>query len=141
MRSQFQACVWRQAYESSPPLLLLDPLEHGWMRGTVNKILAPVTLPTSVPPAPDFILRIIQCGLSICQRLPCPQSSELLYGNIVRFDTLHWGKLNTLSKYLLNISVLNVFLALDLYFCIYLTLEQNVTTPFDRSCSKHMSRN
>ena len=39
------------ADESSPPLL--DPFEHGWMRDTVDKILTPVMLPTSVPPAPD----------------------------------------------------------------------------------------
>ena len=30
----FQACIWRHAEGSSP--LLLDPLEHGWMRVTVN---------------------------------------------------------------------------------------------------------
>ena len=44
-------------------LALLDPLEQGWMRGTVNNILTPVMLPkSSVPPAPDCILRVTMCS-------------------------------------------------------------------------------
>ena len=44
--SQFQACIWRRADQSSP--LLLDQLEYGWMWGTLKKILTPVMLPTIV---------------------------------------------------------------------------------------------
>ena len=42
------------------------PVEHGWMRGTVNNILTPVMFPTSVPPAPDYILRMIKCLCENC---------------------------------------------------------------------------
>ena len=68
-RSHFQACVWRHAYESSPPLL--DPLEHGWMRDTVTKVLTHLMLPTSVPPAPDYILRMIKCSSENCGSARC----------------------------------------------------------------------
>ncbi len=44
-------------------LALLDPLEQGWMRGTVNNILTPVMLPkSSVPLAPDYISTMIKCS-------------------------------------------------------------------------------
>ena len=46
--------------ESSHPLL--DPFEHGWMRDTVDKILTPVMLPTSVPLPPDYISTMIKCS-------------------------------------------------------------------------------
>ena len=38
--SHFQACIWRHARESRPPLL--DQLEHGWIWDTVNTILTHV---------------------------------------------------------------------------------------------------
>ena len=41
--SHFQACIWRHARESRPPLL--DQLEHGWIWDTVNTILTPVMWP------------------------------------------------------------------------------------------------
>ena len=41
-RSQFHAYIWRHRDESSHPLL--DLLEQGWMRGTVDNILTPVML-------------------------------------------------------------------------------------------------
>ena len=40
------------------------PVEHGWMRGTVNNI--PVMFPTSVPPTPDYLLRMIKCSHENC---------------------------------------------------------------------------
>ena len=41
----------------------LDPLEQGWMRGTVNNILTHVMLPkSSVPLAPDYISTMIKCS-------------------------------------------------------------------------------
>ncbi len=44
-------------------LALLDPLEQGWMRSTVNNILTPVMLPkSSVPLAPDYISTMIKCS-------------------------------------------------------------------------------
>ena len=47
------------------------PVEHGWMRGTVNTILTPVMFPTSVPPAADnIILRMIK---RLCDKMwICP---------------------------------------------------------------------
>ena len=36
------------------------------MRDTVDKILTPVMLPTSVPLAPDYILRMIKCSCENC---------------------------------------------------------------------------
>ena len=36
------------------------------MRYTVNKILTPVMLPTSVPPAPDYISSMIKCSCENC---------------------------------------------------------------------------
>ena len=48
-----------------PPLL--DPLEQGWMRDTVKKILTPVMLPkSSVPLAPDYISTMINCSCENC---------------------------------------------------------------------------
>ena len=75
-RSHLQACIWRHADESSPPSL--DPLEHGWMRDTVNKLLTPVMLPTSVPPAPDYILRMIKCSCGSCGSARCSCVSSAL---------------------------------------------------------------
>ena len=49
--SHFQACIWRSARESRPPLL--DQLEHGWIWDTVSTILTPVMWPAGVPSAPD----------------------------------------------------------------------------------------
>ena len=66
MRAHFQACIWTHAAESSPPLL--DPLEHGWMQHTVNKILAPLMLPSDVPPAPDSVLKLIKCSCEQAHR-------------------------------------------------------------------------
>ena len=66
MRAHFQACIWTHAAESSPPLL--DPLEHGWMQHTVNKTLAPLMLPSDVPPAPDSILKLIKCSCEQAHR-------------------------------------------------------------------------
>ena len=44
-------------------LALLDPLDQGWVRGTVNNILTPVMLPkSSVPLAPDYISTMIKCS-------------------------------------------------------------------------------
>ena len=75
-RSHFQACIWRHADESSPPSL--DPLEHGWMRDTVTKVLTPVMLPTRVPPAPDYILRMIKCSCGNCGSARCSCVSSAL---------------------------------------------------------------
>ena len=60
-RSHFQQCIWRHADESSPQLL--GPLQNGWMRGTMNKILTDVMLPTSVPLAPEYIMRMMKLGV------------------------------------------------------------------------------
>ena len=44
-------------------LALLDPLEQGWMRSTVNNIVTPVMLPkSSVSLAPDYISTMIKCS-------------------------------------------------------------------------------
>ena len=67
--SHFQACMWRHAYESRPPLL--DLFEHGWIRDTVNKILTPVMLLTGVPPAPDYISVMIKCSCENCGSARC----------------------------------------------------------------------
>ena len=75
-RSHFQACIWGHADESSPPSL--DPLEHGWMRDTVTKVLTPVMLPTRVPPAPDYILRMIKCSCGNCGSARCSCVSSAL---------------------------------------------------------------
>ena len=75
-RSHFQACIWRHADESSPPSL--DPLEHGWMRDTVTKVLTHVMLPTRVPPAPDYILRMIKCSCGNCGSARCSCVSSAL---------------------------------------------------------------
>jgi len=69
MRAHFQACIWTHAAECSPPLL--DPLEHGWMQDTVNKTLAPLMLPSDVPPAPDSILKLIKCSYENCGSARC----------------------------------------------------------------------
>ena len=75
-RCHFQACMWRHADESSPPLLV--PLEHGWMRDTVSKVLTPVMLPTSVPSVPDYILRMIKCSSENCGSARCSCVSPAL---------------------------------------------------------------
>ena len=47
------------------------PVEHGRMRGTVNSILTHVMFPTSVPPTPDYILRMIKCLYANCGSARC----------------------------------------------------------------------
>ena len=53
-------------------------LEHGRMRDTVNKVLTPVMLPTRVPPAPDYILRMIKCSCGNCGSARCSCVSSAL---------------------------------------------------------------
>ena len=59
-------CNVKRAYGDTHITLahpLLDPLELEWMRGTMNTILKPVMLPTSMSPAPDYISSIYQVFL------------------------------------------------------------------------------
>ena len=50
------------------------------MRGTVNNMSAPVMLPSSVPPTPDYILRMIKCSCVNCGSARCScLSSALLF--------------------------------------------------------------
>ena len=74
--SHFQACIWRHACDSRPPRL--DPIEHGWIRDTVNTILTPVKLPTGVPSAPDYILIMIKCSCENCGSARCSCVSSAL---------------------------------------------------------------
>ena len=43
----------------------------GWMQDTVNKTLAPLMLPSDVPPAPDSILKLIKCSCENCGSARC----------------------------------------------------------------------
>ena len=67
--SHFQACIWRQACESRPPLL--EQLEHGWIWDTVNTILTPVMWPAGLPSAPDYISIMINCSCENCGSARC----------------------------------------------------------------------
>lgn len=78
LRTHFQVCIWTYAADLSPPSL--DPLQHGWMKDTVNKILIPGMVPSGSPPAPDYVLKLIKCSCGNCgssrcscvsARLPC----------------------------------------------------------------------
>ena len=54
------------------------PVDHGWMCGTVNNILTRVMFPTSVPPTPDYILRMIKCSYENCGSARCSCLSTAL---------------------------------------------------------------
>ena len=41
------------------------------MRGTVNNMSEPDMFPTSVPPTPDYILRMIKCSCENCGSARC----------------------------------------------------------------------
>jgi hypothetical protein len=69
MRAHLQACIWKHAGESHPPVL--DPLNHGWKQDTINKRLVPVMLPSNVPSAPDYILKLIKCSCKNCATSQC----------------------------------------------------------------------
>ena len=58
-RAHIQACVWKHALHSAPPLI--DPLNHGFIRDTSTPVL-PRSLPEDIPLAPENILKLIRCS-------------------------------------------------------------------------------
>jgi hypothetical protein len=60
-RAHYQIAVWRYADQSNPPQL--EPVDHGWQK--VGIALSPVPLPANVPQAPEGLLKLIKCIMSI----------------------------------------------------------------------------
>lgn len=65
-RAHYQCCIWRQALHDPPNL---DPTQYGWMKEEQSTSLQPITLPTAVQPAPDYILKMVRCSCS--SNTPC----------------------------------------------------------------------
>ena len=53
-RAHIQACGWKHALHSAPPLI--DSLNNGFIRDTSTKSLRPRSLPEYISLAPDHIL-------------------------------------------------------------------------------------
>ena len=77
-RAHIHACVWKHALDSAPPLI--DPLNHGFIRGISTKYLLPRALSEDVPLAPENILKLIRCS---CETdISCkPMSVDVLVTN------------------------------------------------------------
>ena len=78
-RAHVQACVWKHALHSVPPLI--DLLNHGLIRDTSTKSLQPRALPEDVPLAPENILKLIRCSCKTdtpCKTMRCRCASAKL---------------------------------------------------------------
>ena len=66
-RAHLQAIVWYSTMEAEPPAT--DFTDYGWIKDELNKILAPVGLPSGISAAPDEVLNSVKCGC--CSSTPC----------------------------------------------------------------------
>lgn len=70
--AHLQTSVWKAAVCSDPPAA--DPVNFGCTKHEPSKSLLPVTVPASVPLAPEEIMQLIKCGCegsSPCRTLRC----------------------------------------------------------------------
>jgi len=58
-RAHYQCAIWRRVLEDP---LNFNPTEYGWIKDEETKSLHPVTLPTSMQPAPDYVLKLVSCS-------------------------------------------------------------------------------
>ena len=78
-RAHIQACVWKHALHSAPPLI--DPLNNGVILDTSTKSLLPISLPEAIPLAPENILKLIRCSCETdtpCKTMRCRCASAKL---------------------------------------------------------------
>ncbi len=61
-RAHHQACIWRAALDSDPPVL--DAAVYGWLSDHATKTLLPVSLPAATMPAPAPVLSLLCCTCS-----------------------------------------------------------------------------
>ena len=113
-RAHIQAAIWRAAVSPHPPKA--DATQYGWSEDEASKVLVPVTMPSDVTLAPQYILGMIKCGCASaepCRNAQCGCYDAHSFVHVVEIQlsvTIYSNGKQTLMK-LMRILIMMTFLS------------------------------